>query len=284
MAGKTRAILRRVKSVKSTRKITRAMEMVAAAKLKTAQRRSQELRGYAERTLALLQAAVSHKEAFHPLLAERPVQKTAIVLLSSDRGLCGAYNSNVIREGLRVWSATAGESGGFLSIGAKGRAALRRRNLPHYRELSVETGKPTWDDARMVTDALVQLFEKRTVDRVLLVYTEFLSPMVHRPVVRTLLPLSTAAAEPDRSHALFWEPGPKAVIDRLVPMYLATMVYRALLDASASEFAARRMAMKAATDNASEMIEKLTLQYNQARQAAITQEIAEIVGGAAALE
>lgn len=285
MPGQTRAILRRVNSVKSTRKITRAMEMVSSAKLKNAQKKATQLHQYAERLEGLLRGALAHKvAAHHPLLKTRPVQKTAILLVTSDKGLCGAYNSNVIKEGLRVWAEDAESSGGFLPIGNKGRAALRRRNVPLYRELCVEGGKPSFSDAQNATEAVVQLYQKGTVDRVLLVYTEFASALTQRPKVLHLLPFTEVSAGAALDRGLMWDPGPSEVLSRLIPEYLGTMVYRALLDSTASEFAARRIAMKAATDNASEMIDKLTLQYNQARQAAITQEIAEIVGGAEALE
>jgi F-type H+-transporting ATPase subunit gamma len=278
-------ILRRVKSVTNTRKITRAMEMVASAKLKGAQRKAGDLKRYAQSVLDVLQTALAHPgQGHHPLLRERECQRTAVVLVTSDKGLCGGYNANVIKEGLRVWEEEAQERGAFIVVGAKGRDVLRRKGIPLYRELSLETGQPTFQDASRVTEWIVQHYNEKAVDRVVLVYTDFVSPLTQTPTAVDLLPLSSVAPSPDGSRGLYWDPSPAAVLDRLIPEYLGTMVFRALLEATASEFAARRVAMKNATDNATEMIADLTLQYNRARQAAITQEIAEIVGGANALE
>lgn len=283
--AQAKQILRRVKSVTNTRKITRAMEMVASAKLKGAQRKALELKRYAGRVLGLLQAALAnHGMSHHPLLQERPVEKTAVVLLTSDKGLCGGYNVNVVKRAMRVWHEVAGGKGGFIVVGAKGRDVLRRRKLPIYRELSVDGGKPSYQDAARVTEWVVGHYNERAVDRVVLVYTDFVNAASQVPAVMDLLPLSSVTPDFDGARDLYWDPSPREVLDRLIPEYLGTMVYRALLEATASEFAARRVAMKSATDNATEMIGDLTLQYNRARQAAITQEIAEIVGGANALE
>jgi len=283
--AQAKQILRRVKSVTNTRKITRAMEMVASAKLKGAQRRATDLGRYADEVLDLLETALAHPGlTHHPLLKAREVEKTAVVLLSSDKGLCGGYNANVIKEALRVWEEVAAEKGGFMVVGCKGRDVLRRKGLPIYRELSLEAGQPGYQDAAKVTEWVVDHYQKRAVDRVILVYTEFVSPLSQVPKAHELLPLEAITPEPDYSRGLYWDPGPAEVLDRLIPEYLGTAVYRAMLEATASEFASRRVAMKSATDNATEMIADLTLQYNRARQAAITQEIAEIVGGAAALE
>lgn len=294
--AQAKQILRRVKSVTSTRKITRAMEMVASAKLKGAQRKALDLKHYAENLRELLQTALAHPGmAYHPLLKERTgsfqdeqgnprKERTAVVLLTSDKGLCGGYNANVIKEGLRVWKHVAEERGGFIVVGAKGRDAIRRKRLPIYRELTLEQGQPRYQDAQRVTDWIVDHYCKKAVDRVVLVFTDFVSPLTQVPTVMDLLPFSAVVPDPDHNRSLYWEPSPAAVLDRLIPEYLGGMVYRALLEATASEFAARRVAMKSATDNATEMIADLTLQYNRARQAAITQEIAEIVGGASALE
>lgn len=281
--AQAKQILRRVKSVTNTRKITRAMEMVASAKLKNAQRRALDLKAYADKVHEFLQSALSHPGGtFHRLLQERKVEKTAIVLVSSDKGLCGGYNQNVIKEAIRVWKEDAGEKGGFITVGSKGRDRLRSMNLPIYREFQFDQGQPGYMDSLEITRWVVNHFNERSVDRVILVYTEFKSPLLQLPTTLELLPLTNV--EPDRQQDVYWEPSPEKVLDQLIPEFLGTMVHRALLESIASEFAARRVAMKNATDNANEMIADLTLQYNRARQAAITQEIAEIVGGAAALE
>ena len=155
-------------------------------------------------------------------------------------------------------------------------------NLPVYREFALEQGKPTFNDALEITKWVVNHYNERCVDRVILVYTEFKSALTQTPTTLELLPMTQMEA--DHTSDLYWEPSPDVVLDQLIPEYLGTMVYRSLLEATASEFAARRVAMKSATDNANEKIADLTLQYNRARQAAITQEIAEIVGGANALD
>lgn len=285
MAGKTKAILRRVKSVRSTRKITRAMEMVASAKLKTAQRTALALKPYADGLERLLASALGAGKDFeHPLAKTRPgTERVAVVLFTAERGLCGAYNTNVCQAALRHFREGAREVGGFVPVGAKGRVFLKRKELPVVLDPEVASGKPTYDQAEGLVRTLSELFLAGKVDRVDLVYTRFVSALDQKPAVQRLLPL--VAPEAGRGGAtVIWEPDRDAVLGRLIPDFLATSVYRAMLEAAASEFAARRMAMKNATDNASEMIDKLTLQYNQARQAAITQEIAEIVGGASALE
>lgn len=294
--AQAKQILRRVKSVTNTRKITRAMEMVASAKLKGAQRKAMDLKVYAQHLQDLLQTALAHPGmAYHPLLQERSgeltdeqgnprKERTAVVLLSSDKGLCGGYNSNVVKEGLRVWREVAQESGGFIVVGSKGRDAVRRENFPIYRELSLEHGQPRFQDALWVTDWIVDHYREKAIDRVVLVYTEFVSPLTQVPRTLDLLPFSAVVPSPNENRSMYWEPSATAVLDRLIPEYLGGMVYRALLESTASEFASRRVAMKSATDNATDMIADLTLQYNRARQAAITQEIAEIVGGASALE
>ncbi len=283
--AQAKQILRRVKSVTNTRKITRAMEMVASAKLKGAQRKAVDLKYYAENVVDLLQTALAHPGVtHHPLLKERECERTAIVLITSDKGLCGGYNTNVIKESLRIWKEVAHEKGGFIAVGSKGRDALRRAGVPLYRELSLETGQPTYQDAARVTEWVVDHYKERAVDKVTLVFTEFVSPLTQTPKVWDLLPLSSVTPSPDGTRSLYWDPSPAAVLDTLIPEYLGTMVFRALLESTASEFASRRVAMKSATDNASDMIADLTLQYNRARQAAITQEIAEIVGGANALQ
>jgi F-type H+-transporting ATPase subunit gamma len=294
--AQAKQILRRVKSVTNTRKITRAMEMVASAKLKGAQKKALDLKVYADHLLELLQMALAHPGmGYHSLLEERPADlkdeqgnprkpRTAIVLLASDKGLCGGFNTNVIKEGLRVWREEAQECGGFLVVGAKARDAIRREKLPLYRELSLEQGKPHFRDASKIISWIVEHYRSKAVDRVVLVYTDFVSPLTQLPKVLNLLPFSAVVPDPDSSRSLYWEPSAEEVLDRLIPEYLGGMVFRALLESTASEFASRRVAMKSATDNATDMIADLTLQYNRARQAAITQEIAEIVGGASALE
>jgi F-type H+-transporting ATPase subunit gamma len=296
-----KSIRKRIVSVKSTQKITRAMKMVAGARLSRAQQRIVALRPYATKIQEVLSAVVVASDAhdteaaaapIHPLLLRRPEQRIAYLLVTSDRGLCGAFNTNLNKTAERRWRADveAGRESSFYIIGRKGRDYLRRRSAP---VAEVFTG--VWEGinierARAIAATLLKPYREGKVDAIHLIFTQFKSAISQEPIVVPLLPVAHSAANPADAKAAtepteyLFEPDPSALLDRLVPMYLEISILRALLDSQASEFGARMTAMDAATKNAKEMISSLTLQYNRARQAAITKELMEIIGGAEALK
>ena len=300
-----KAIRTRIASVKSTQKITRAMKMVAGARLNRAQQRILALRPYAVKTHEVLErctaAAASEGDdgrqqaAGHPLLARRTEKSVLFLVLTSDRGLCGAFNTNINKTAERAWKTRSdtGQKVQLVLIGRKGRDYFRRRRAPVFHEFSGVWEKLDLDKARLVAKTLIAPFLKGEVDGIYLVYNEFKSAMTQRVVVESLLPIMTShsstpseASEPAQ-HALsdfLFEPDRNALLDRLVPMYVEMTVLRALYESSASEHGARMTAMESATKNATEMIDSLTLQYNRARQATITKELMEILGGAEALK
>ncbi|MEM1032777.1 MAG: ATP synthase F1 subunit gamma [Myxococcota bacterium] len=298
-------IRKRIGTVKSTQKITRAMKMVAGARLNRAQRRITELRPYAVKTAAVLREVTAAgragqteddqgaaAEGLHPLLEIRPERRVLLVVLTSDRGLCGSFNANINKRAEREWrERTAdGQDVELLVIGRKGRDYLKRRGAPIVYEPDVwnELG---WDSARDLGRKVLHYFLRRKdpVDAIYLIYNEFKSAMTQRVVAETLIPVP-ASAEPSasgddevRSDFLF-EPSEAALLGQLVPMYVQISILRALYESMASELGARMTAMDSATSNASDMISKLTLQYNRARQAAITTELTEIISGSEALD
>ncbi len=300
-------IRKRIASVKSTQKITRAMKMVAGARLNRAQQRITALRPYAVQTAEVLghvaqtlrteakneaeREGPGHEEdLLHPLLTSRPENKVLFVVLSSDRGLCGAFNANVMKAVTREWSErkAKGVEVHFATIGRKGREFLARRGGDIDHNFTRIYDGLDLAKSREVSSWLVTRFEKGEYDAVYVVYNEFKSAITQKLAFDKLLPIEgadTAAAGADlRPTEFVFEPHGKAVLERLVPMYVEISLYRALLESQASEFGARMTAMDAATRNAGEMIGKLTLVYNRARQAAITKELMEIIGGAEALK
>jgi F-type H+-transporting ATPase subunit gamma len=306
-----KVIRKRISTVKSTQKITRAMKMVAGARLNRAQQRIVALRPYALKTQEILQG-VAHSmrqtaedeaakvdpantdELFHPLLSIRPENKVLYVVLSSDRGLCGAFNTNLTKAAEREWrarqNAETPSEVAFATVGRKGREYLKRRGATIARDFVHIYDGLDLEKSRTVSSWLVSRFEKGEYDAVYLIYNEFKSAITQKTSVEQLLPIrqkeDTGAEEAkDALKAEFlYEPNPRALLERLVPMYIEISIYRALLESQASEFGARMTAMDAATRNAKEMIGRLTLVYNRARQAAITKELMEIIGGAEALK
>jgi F-type H+-transporting ATPase subunit gamma len=298
-----KAIRKRITTTKATQKITRAMKMVAGAKLTRAQQRILALRPYAVKTAEVLDsvaatmaaAAETAHEPIHPLLASRPEKKTLFLVLSADRGLCGAFNTNVNKNAERAWreKEAAGVEVGFATVGRKGREYLTRRKANVMQDFPRLYDALDLDKARMVARWIVPRFEKGEFDAIFLVYNEFKSAITQRVVVEPLLPLGkklngngAAAGGGDKlaPSEFLYEPHQRALLERLVPMYVEISIYRALLESQASFFGAQMTAMDAATRNAKEMIARLTLQYNRARQAAITKELMEIIGGAEALK
>jgi F-type H+-transporting ATPase subunit gamma len=297
-----KVIRKRIASTKATQKITRALKMVAGARLTRAQQRILALRPYAVKTAEVTQSVVgrmsgadSSEDTPHPLLARRPEKKALFVVLSGDRGLCGAFNTNINKNAERLWREKEATSidVAFATLGRKGREYLTRRKAPIARDFPGIYDALDLDKARLVTRWLVPGFERGDFDSVYLVYNEFKSAITQRLTVERLLPIAETAPERDApgreregatASDLLYEPSQGALLERLVPMYVEISIYRALLESQASFFGAQMTAMDAATRNAKEMIARLTLVYNRARQAAITKELMEIIGGAEALK
>ncbi len=296
----------RIATVKSTQKITRAMKMVAGARLNRAQARISALRPYAQKTRDVLVAvtgaahaeaaeqeqAQTEQEPAHPLLAQRPERSVLLLVITSDRGLCGAFNSSINRTAERLWHECEeqGKEVKMAIIGRKGRDYFKRRNAPLWHQFEGIWERLEPDTAGLCAAKLLEPFRAAEVDSIYLVYNEFKSAMTQRPVAERLFPLAAAeaapaATKPEERGAVeyLYEPNRGALLERLVPMYVEISVYRALLESMASELGARMTAMDAATKNASDMIASLTLTYNRARQAAITTELMEIISGAEAL-
>jgi F-type H+-transporting ATPase subunit gamma len=282
-----RDIKRRIGSVKSTQKITRAMELIASSRIIRAQQRVEAARPYAEEMRKLMSSVAKNAGSVdHPLLRKRDsVGTVGTIVLSADRGLAGAYNSNVIRAAERDM-ADHDDTKLFL-VGKKALSYFKFRGYDYADSWQGMSDQPSIEDARTVAQTAAKAFSEGEVDEVRLVYTKFESAFTQRPAVVNLLPVPKEDLEEDEDDAqrpqYEFEPAPEEILDYLLPRYIEGAVYQGLLEAAASEHAARRRAMKAATDNAEELIENLTRVYNQARQAEITTEIMEVVGGAEAL-
>ena len=292
MAQQLRAIKRRITSVKSTQKITRAMELIASSRIIKASQRVEAARPYAEMMRELMASVAANAGRIdHPLLREREqVDAVGSIVVTSDRGLAGAYNSNIIRAAERDMRDHGKESKLFLA-GKKAASYFRFRGYDFDESWTGISDQPRIDDAREIAKTVAKAFEDGEVDQVRLAYTRFESALIQRPIVTQILPLAKEDIEEmqeeerDRGPRAQYEfePDPEDILGFLLPRYLEGAIFQGLLEASASEHAARRRAMKAATDNAEELIEDLTRNYNQARQAEITTEIMEVVGGAEAL-
>lgn len=287
---------RRVRSVKSTRKITKAMELVASARLRRAQTRIEAMRPYAE-TMRELIAGVGRASASVrglPLLQQRAETNTvAVVALTGDRGLAGPFNAQILRRAfaLERQLRAEGKEVRFVAVGKRGRSTLAFRGYETAGEYVGFTDRPAYADAQAIAHRVAELYVEGEIDRAVLVYNAFVSPLVQTVTEQDLLPISADILETDdeerRDDAMrgdfIFEPEPEEILARLLPVYLETQVYRALLESAASEQGARMTAMRNASKNAGELIEGLTLQMNRARQAEITQEILEVVAGAEAL-
>jgi len=277
-----RDIRRRIRSVENTRKITQAMKMVAAAKLRRAQESAQAARPYAERIEDALRSVAQDASASRmPLLRPRDVHKVGYVVLTGDRGLSGPFNANILRLVQQEIRSQQGEIT-FFAVGRKGRDYLRHRGHPIHKEYIGIGDYPRYYQAQAMGEDIVQAFVGGEVDEVRLVYAQFVSAMTQHPVVQQLLPVQRPQGGPSRQY--IYEPDADAVLADLVPHYLYATLYRALLESKASEWGARMTAMDSATRNSEELIRNLVLLLNRLRQAAITNEIAEIVGGANALQ
>jgi F-type H+-transporting ATPase subunit gamma len=291
MPAQLRVVRRRIRSVQSTMKITRAMELISASRVARAQQRVQQARPYTEEITAALESVVSTEVLLeHPLLEQREEsQAAAVLVVTSDRGLAGPYNANVLRTAgeLQQNLREDGIEPKLYVTGRKGVAYYRFRQREIEESWTGFSHAPSYDDARTVVRTLVDAFLHRQVDQIHAVFTNFVSAATQRAVARRFVPLVIEEVEerpPEPIPQYLFEPSPERLLDALLPRYVEARVFTAMLESAASEHAARRRAMKAATDNAEELIEDLTREYNQARQAQITQEIMEIVGGAEALQ
>jgi F-type H+-transporting ATPase subunit gamma len=289
-SGQERKLRRRISSVQSTKKITRAMELIAASRIVKAQQRVAAARPYAEQITEVLRQLVAAGVALdHPLLKERDVDTVGYIVLAADRGLAGAYNTSVLRTADHAIQDDIAKGREYsLSLGgAKAVGFFRYRG---YRIDEAHTGyteQPSYEDARAVASGIMSRYEEGEVDQVQLVYTRFLSVGSQKVVNTRLLPMEKeeiedlAAEGPEADYE--FEPGAEGILERLLPRYVEARVFAAMLDAAASEHAARQRAMKSATDNAEEMIKTLSVEANKIRQAGITTEIMDVVGGAEAL-
>ncbi len=301
-----RDVKNRIASIQNIRKITRAMEMVAAARLRRAEQRIERLRPYAgairRMTRQAAEAAGGEMGSLPILQQHESEDKVGLLLVTADRGLAGAFNSQILRAGLAAAGSYEhdGQQVAFFATGRRGKSSLTFRNREPVGAWTGFTERPAYANAREVAEALMAAYVDGEVDRVEIIYNGYVSPLVQEVRRETLLPLQEATilegteredadpahpAEGESGHSALvdYEPDPALILERLIPDYVEISIYRALLESSASELGARMTAMRSASDNAGELIQKYTLEMNRARQAEITQEIMEVVGGAEAL-
>ena len=295
MGAQTRVYRQRIRAVQSTKKITRAMELIAASRVVKAQQRVRESSPYARAITRAVSAVATFSNVDHPLTTEHEdVRRAAVLVVTSDRGLAGAYSSSALKESEKLIGELrdAGKEVVPYLVGRKAVAFYRFRKREYAQEWTGFTDQPTFDVAKEIGDALVTQFnlpyEEGGVDEVHIVFTRFVNMVTQEPDVIRMLPLEVVEGEeppePEEVLPLYeFEPNAEQVLDALLPKYVGARIYNCLLQAAASELASRQKAMKSATDNAEELIKKYTRLANQARQAEITQEISEIVGGASAL-
>ena len=288
-------IRRRITSVRNTRKITKALELVAGARLRRAQTRIEEMRPYADRMQELMTGTARAAASFRnlALMQRREVRRVAVLVVTGDRGLAGPFNGQVLRRAFELERAERAEGHdiAWLVTGRKGASTLRFRRYELAANWAGFADKPTYADAQAISHRLAELYSAEEVDRVVLVYNRYVSPLVQRVTTTDLLPIpeEVLGGERDDDAAkakrgdFIYEPEPEEILQRLLPVYLETEIYRALLESAASFLAAQMTAMRNASKNAAELIENLTLAMNRARQAEITQEILEVVAGADAL-
>lgn len=289
MAGMgTRDIKRKIKSVNNTRQITKAMELVSTAKLKRAKDRMNLTKAYFETVIDAVQSIIeSEKSLKHDFVTKREVRNTLYIVITGDRGLCGGYNINAIKE--VVNDITDKEHSMIVTIGRKAGSYFRSNGYNVIEALEGISEKPEFLDAQTIGRFVMNLYKQEKVDEIKFVYSKFISTISQEPEMLKLLPVERRGEEQvevDDSDYEFitYEPSPEEVLSFIIPKYVASTIYGGLIESAAAEQAARRVAMENASNNAEELIDDLTLSYNQARQAAITQEITEIVGGAEALK
>jgi F-type H+-transporting ATPase subunit gamma len=286
MAG-TKEIRTQIASVKSTQKITKAMQMVATSKMRRAQDRMKLARPYAEKIRSVIgNLHHANPDYKHPFMSTRPAKNVGIVIITTDRGLAGGLNANVFKQTLTLVKEWQDQGAGvsLCVMGAKGTAFFRRLNLPMLANISGLGDKPHVNDLIGTVKVMLDAYRDGSIDRLFLVHAEFVNTMTQKPRVHQLLPVEPSDTASLQEHwDYIYEPSAEEILDGLLMRYVESQVYRGAVENVASEMAARMVAMKAATDNAGKLIHELQLVYNKARQAAITTELAEIVGGAAAV-
>ena len=284
-----RDIKRRIKAVESTSKITKAMKMVSAAKFRKAQQRMLEMRPYAERMNGILSSLASGAEGeIHPLLTVRPRRNIEVLVMTSDRGLCGAFNTNIMKAAVRHVDELKREGYEVTIdvVGRKARDYYKRRGIGMRKAWTGIAGKISYANAQEIAAEIIENYTNETTDEVVLIFNEFKSAIAQQVVITRLLPLAPiqAAEETLPIYNFIYEPSKQEIFSRLVPKNVEIQIFRALLESQASEEAARMAAMENATRAANDMIDSLTLQFNKARQASITKELMDIVGGVEAMK
>ena len=280
-----RLIRRRIRGIQSTAKITRAMEMIATSKMRRAQERGLAGRPYSEKiyqVIADLAALPQEGKLAHPLLQRRPVTKIAVVHITPDRGLCGGLHANINRK-TASFILEQNVPVSLIIIGRKGIDFMRRYGRDIRAEFTQLGDQPSLLDTLPISHIIIDDYTNGVIDLVYLVYAQFISTMVQRPILQQILPVEPAAIPTAQNVDYIYEPSPEVVLGELLPRFVEMQVYHAILESIASEQSARMVAMRNATDNANEIIQDLTLMYNKARQEAITKELLDITGGAAAL-
>ncbi|ELK49053.1 F0F1 ATP synthase subunit gamma [Halobacillus sp. ACCC02827] len=283
-----RDIKGRITSTKKTKQITKAMEMVSASKLNRAEQNAKKFVPYSEKIQDVVASiANGGGDASHPMLEARDVKKTGYLVITSDRGLAGAFNSSILRK---VYNQirdhhTSAEEYTLITMGRIGRDFFRKRNMPVDMDITGISDQPEFADIKDIASDTIQLYTDERIDQLYIYYNHYVSAITQEVTEKKILPLTDLSQSGKASRSSYeYEPNQEEILEVLLPQYAESLIYGALLDSKASEHAARMTAMKSATDNADDLIGDLTLSYNRARQAAITQEITEIVGGAAALE
>lgn len=289
MAKSLREIKTQIKSIQSTKQITKAMEMVAASKLKKAQNNAEASRPYADKIKEVIMSIAGSSLDFkHPMLETREVKKTGYVVITSDRGLAGGFNANVLRKAMDTIRGRhqSSEEYTILVLGRKGRDFFAKKEIPIMDSVVNLPDRPYFADIKELATTAVQNFADERYDELYLIYNEFVNALTQEPVEKKLLPLNELSEDTENNSTstanYIYEPSAEEVLNDLLPRYAETLIYSALMESKASEFGARMTAMGNATNNATDMISSLTLSYNRARQASITQEITEIVAGASA--
>ena len=286
MAKGMRDITRQIKSVQNTKQITKAMEMVAAAKLRRSQEAATAARPYAEKIQEVVNSIASGTKGIkNPILVSREIKKTGYLVITSDRGLAGGYNANLLRKLVMTIRENHKSSDEYelMVIGRRGRDYFKKRNMPVLDETTGLSDSPKFADIKEIASRAVTNYTLGVYDELYIVYNKFHNAISQEPVLNRLLPLVVEDKQSTSVGANYeYEPSPEEVLDVLLPKYAETLIFSALLEGKASEFGARMTAMGNATKNANEMVSRLTLVYNRARQASITQEISEIVAGASA--
>lgn len=284
--GSLREIENRIKSTKKTSQITKAMQMVSASKLSRAELNAKAFVPYMEKIQEVTNAIAAGTSEGHPMLVSRPVKKTAYIVVTADRGLCGGYNSNIIRAVSNTITERHSSKDDVLifAIGRIGAEFFSKRGFNMVDSVIGLSDHPSFAEIKDIASKVVSMFTEGTYDEVYMYYTHYINVISKDVTEEKVLPLTDIAQEEEAISSYEFEPSGEAILEVLLPQYAESLIYGALLDSKASEHASSMTAMKSATDNAGELIDSLTLQFNRARQAAITQQITEIVGGVAALE